>query len=154
MTITAATRALVRERYVACCGYCGVPESAVGNELELDHFQPRAHGGSDELDNLVYACPACNRYKSAYWPAADAPEHLRLLHPGRDDLATHIVETVSGRLVGLTARGWFHIRWLHLNRALLISFRQLRQRDQLRETAQIPRWLVARFALMCYPHFR
>ena len=59
-----------------------------------------------------------------------------------------------GRLVGLTARGWFHIRWLHLNRALLISFRQLRQRDQLRETAQIPRWLVARFALMCYPHFR
>ena len=66
----------------------------------------RVHGGSDEIDNLVYACPACNRYKSAYWPAADAPEHLRLLHPGRDDLAAHIAETVSGRLVGLTARGW------------------------------------------------
>jgi hypothetical protein len=38
---------------------------------------------------------------------------------------------VSGRLVGLTPRGWFHIRWLHLNRPLLVALRQRRQRAQL-----------------------
>jgi hypothetical protein len=39
--------------------------------------------------------------------------------------------------VGLTSRGWFHIRWLHLNRPLVITFRQLRQRDRLRDEALV-----------------
>lgn len=133
MSITAALREAVRARYGHRCGYCGVPDHDVGNELEIDHFHPQAHGGTDDLDNLVYACPACNRFNSDYWPAEDAPEDLRLLHPGQDDLALHIAETVSGRLVGLTPRGWFHIRWLHLNRPLLVTFRQLRQRERMRD---------------------
>ncbi|WP_255604562.1 HNH endonuclease [Oscillochloris sp. ZM17-4] len=131
MSLAADLRAGVRERFAGCCGYCGVSEADVGNDLEIDHYRPRAHGGGDDLDNLVYTCSACNRFKSAYWPGDDAPDDLRLLNPNRDDLSAHIDETVSGRLVGLTPRGWLHIRWLHLNRPLLVALRQRRQRAQL-----------------------
>lgn len=32
--------------------------------------------------------------------------------------------TASGRMEGLTPRGWFHIRHLHLNRPQLVIWRQ------------------------------
>lgn len=130
MTPGPEIRAAVREAYEYRCGYCDVSEVWVGGELEIDHFRPRRHGGTDTLDNLVYACTICNRFKSDYWPTADAPESLRLLHPGQDDLAAHLLETADGRLVGLTSRGWFHIDRLRLNRPQLIDLRQLRRTEQ------------------------
>jgi hypothetical protein len=45
------------------CQYCGVsPPEAV---LEVDHVEPVVEGGTDEMDNLVTACFACNRGKAA-----------------------------------------------------------------------------------------
>ena len=138
MTLTPETRAAVREAYDRRCGYCSVSELWVGGELEIDHFRPPLHGGTDTLDNLVYACTTCNRFKSDYWPTANASEDLRLSHPGQDDLAVHLLETADGRLIGLTPRGWFHIDRLHLNRPQLLDLRQLRQTEQSlqRELAQ------------------
>lgn len=92
----------------------------------MDHFHPQAAGGSDAIENLVYACTACNRFKGDYAPAPGASESLRLLRPLRDDFAAHIEETVHGRLLGLTPRGWFHIQRLHLNRSQLVEMRHLR----------------------------
>jgi len=116
----------VREKYSYCCGYCGVSEIDVGSELEVDHFQPRSHDGSDEIHNLVYACAGCNRNKASYWPAPDAPQYRHLLHPQEDDLSLHIRTLDTGYLDGLTPRGKFHIEWLHLNRPQLLLYRQRR----------------------------
>lgn len=126
MTIPVEIRAFVRSAYQYRCGYCGISEPEIGSELEIDHFQPTSHGGTDEPDNLVCACTACNRFKGAYWPEVGTPESLHLLHPGRDDITSHISELADGRLSGLTPRGWFHIRWLHLNRVQLVEWRRLR----------------------------
>lgn len=128
MSISPELRALVRERFQGCCGYCGVSEFDVGNELEVDHHRPRSHDGGDELENLVYCCTPCNKFKGAYWRAEGEPDDVRLLNPNLGTAEDHVAETVSGRLVGLTARGWFHIDWLHLNRPLLVAWRQRRQR--------------------------
>jgi hypothetical protein len=51
-----------RARLVAApgCAYCGDDGS-----LSLDHLVPRAVGGSDSGDNLVYACGSCNSSKGA-----------------------------------------------------------------------------------------
>jgi hypothetical protein len=125
MAISTETRAAVRAAFGGRCGYCGVSETSVGGELEMDHFHPQAAGGSDDIENLVYACTACNRFKGDYAPAPDAPESLRLLRPQCDDLAVHIEETAHGRLIGLTPRGWFHIQRLHLNRPQLVELRYL-----------------------------
>jgi hypothetical protein len=130
MTVAPEVRAVVRAAYGYRCGYCGVSESWAGGELEVDHFRPLSRGGTDALDNLVYACTTCNRFKSDYWPDDDASDSFRLLHPRQDDLEAHILEAANGRLVGLTPRGWFHIRWLHLNRPQLIEMRQLHQSEQ------------------------
>jgi len=46
----------VRDRFQQSCGYCGVTEITVGGKLTIDHYRPRAAGGSDDQDNLVYAC--------------------------------------------------------------------------------------------------
>jgi hypothetical protein len=131
MPLTSEIRKAVRAAYNYRCGYCGVPERWAGGELEIDHFCPLSRGGPDTQDNLVYACTSCNRFKSDYWPSNDAPDSFKLLHPGQDPLEAHIVETATGRLDGLTPRGWFHIHWLHLNRPQLIEFRQLHRNDRI-----------------------
>ena len=46
----------VRLRANFACEYCGVTETDTGGLLTVDHYQPRAHGGSDDLGNLVYCC--------------------------------------------------------------------------------------------------
>lgn len=125
MAVSTETRTAVRAAFGGRCGYCGVHETSVGGELEMDHFHPQAAGGSDDIENIVYACTTCNRFKGDYAPAPGAPESLRLLHPLRDDLSAHIDETTLGRLVGLTSRGWFHIQRLHLNRPQLVDRRHL-----------------------------
>ncbi len=129
-------RETVRQAYRLRCGYCGVHEEEVGSELEIDHFRPRVHGGSDELGNLVYCCTTCNRFKGDYWPLSPTAHHL--LHPQRDDLASHLREEPDGRLTALTERGAFHIERLHLNRPALVALRQSR-----RANAQIRRDLAA-----------
>src|SRR3954470_14932938 len=99
MAVSAEARATVRAAFDGRCGYCGVSESSVGGELEIDHFHPQAAGGSDDFENLVYACTTCNRFKGDYGPTRDAPESLQLLRPHRDDMGAHIVETAHGRLL-------------------------------------------------------
>jgi len=44
------------------CRYCGA--DAASAVLQIDHFTPRAKGGSDDIDNLRAACADCNQGKS------------------------------------------------------------------------------------------
>ena len=117
-------RAIIRQAFGYRCAYCGVHENEVGSELELDHFHPRAAGGTDDLDNLVYCCSACNRIKGDFWPAQ--PTANRLLHPLRDVVAAHLREETDGHLLALTETGAFHVERLRLNRLPLIAQRQAR----------------------------
>jgi hypothetical protein len=132
--MTPEERQALRERFGFCCGYCGVHEHQVGAELTIDHFQPRSHSGTDELDNLVYCCHACNTFKGDYWQP-DSARHL--LHPLRDNLAEHLASSDDGTLRGLTETGRFHIQRLRLNRAALVARRQrLRRQEAARADRQ------------------
>ncbi len=119
----------IRERFQQACGYCGVNEVAAGGELTLDHYQPQSAGGSDALDNLVYACIRCNQYKGDYWPTEeDLAQGRRVLHPLLDDVSAHLAENEdAGLLRGLTPTGLFHIALLRLNRPQLIAHRLARR---------------------------
>lgn len=48
---------LRRDNYT--CQYCG----RKSRHLTIDHVIPRRHGGPHSWDNLVAACPQCNRLK-------------------------------------------------------------------------------------------
>src|SRR5687768_10834361 len=111
----------VRERFNFCCGYCGVSETSTGGELTIDHFIPQSRGGSNELENLVYACFRCNVNKAAYYTSDPSAS---LLHPGRNDLDGHCSLNVStGVLEALTERGVLQIEILRLNRPPLVQRR-------------------------------
>ena len=118
--IRVSIKRIVRSIYVMRCGYCNLSEAEIGAELTYDHFQPKTAGGSDETDNLVYACHACNEFKGDYWGET---EGARLLHPLRNDLTPHIQEHEDGRLIGISTAGELYIRQLQLNRTPLIQFR-------------------------------
>jgi 5-methylcytosine-specific restriction endonuclease McrA len=60
MTLSETLWEQVRRRANECCEYCGVTETDSAGRLTVDHFQPRAQGGPDELDNLLYCCWRCN----------------------------------------------------------------------------------------------
>lgn len=116
-------RAQIRERWSARCAYCGVHEDAVGATLTVDHHRPRARGGTSEPENLVYSCARCNEHKGVYWHERDPP-HIRLLHPGEDDLTQHLRMSDDGRLVDMTPEGEFFVRRLRLNRPQLVAYRR------------------------------
>lgn len=117
-------RTTVRQRAGFACEYCGVTETDTGGELTIDHFQPRAHGGADVLDNLLYCCNRCNQYKLAYWPARpDAPMVWNPRATPRDD---HFLLLADGTLYPRSAIGAFTLTRLRLNRPPLVAYR-LRQ---------------------------
>ncbi|MBC8142749.1 MAG: HNH endonuclease [Armatimonadetes bacterium] len=119
--IRADVKRLVRTTYAFSCGYCGVSETEVGAELTYDHFVPQSKGGTDDAENLVYACHACNEFKGDYYETDDA---ARLLHPLRDDLTAHWNEAATGELEAITASGTVYIARLHLNRPPLVRRRR------------------------------
>ena len=43
------------------CVYCGV---SCSDAYQIDHIEPLSRGGTHDLNNLVIACPTCNREKS------------------------------------------------------------------------------------------
>jgi len=123
-----ARRAAIRSAYNRRCGYCTVHESEAGAELEIDHFQPRSAGGSDDPDNLVYCCTACNRLKGDFWPLTDPlTTTRRLFHPKRDDPTEHFHEKPDGHITALSETGAFHLDRLRLNRPPLLALRQARR---------------------------
>lgn len=121
----------VRTRFHARCGYCGVREEDAGGELTVDHFVPVSAGGTDNDDNLVYACFRCNLFKSGFHPTdEDRSNGHVLLHPMQDNVAAHVrLDDTTGRLEPLTETGRFHIALLRLNRTALVM-RRIRKRHQ------------------------
>jgi 5-methylcytosine-specific restriction endonuclease McrA len=61
--LPAAVRRAVARRDDYTCQICGRPALLGG--MEIDHFVPRAEGGTDDMGNLRVLCSACNRRKAA-----------------------------------------------------------------------------------------
>jgi len=131
--MTEALREQIRQRAHFACEFCGVSETDTGGELTIDHFQPKAYGGSDSLENLLYCCARCNQYKMDYWPTS--PEHLPLWNPRFEPFANHFLELDDGVLHPLTTIGAFTIKRLRLNRPPLVAYRLRRKKTT--ETLQL-----------------
>jgi hypothetical protein len=127
MTLPAEIVEQVRRRANFACEYCGVTEVDAGGELTIDHYHPRALGGSDDLSNLLYCCYRCNLYKSDYWPSA--PTAPALWNPRREPAEAHTQALDDGTLQPLTPTGTLTVRILRLNRPQLVA-RRLQERKR------------------------
>lgn len=110
------------------CEYCKFLEKYSHNAFAIKHIHPIILGGSDELDNLAYACGGCNSFKSVAIKARD-PETIELVpifHPRLQKWSDHFKWSKDALLIeGLTATGRATIARLQTNRPALIHFRQL-----------------------------
>lgn len=78
-----------RDNYT--CQYCGKPTTV----LTIDHVLPRHRGGQHTWQNLVAACPPCNRRKGGRTPAEAGMQLLtQPVEPGASAqyLFGHMVE--------------------------------------------------------------
>lgn len=128
-------RLQVRHRAKFACEFCGASEVDGGGELTIDHFKPKAKGGDDGIENLVYCCISCNQYKHDYWP--ENPTAVSLWNPRHEPASKHFIELSDGTLQPLTEIGAFTLRCLRLNRQPLIDHRL-----QKRQNAETVRLLI------------
>jgi 5-methylcytosine-specific restriction endonuclease McrA len=63
MAISANKRHNVFMKTFYHCAYCGKILDK-HEDLTIDHKNPKAKGGTDEMDNLVGCCKSCNQLKA------------------------------------------------------------------------------------------
>ncbi len=97
------------------CEYCLIAEVDSFFDHEVDHVISRKHGGSDEMDNLAYACVACNRYKgSDIGSLSTGNRFVRFFNPRHDEWRTHF-KIVGTEIIPLTEVAEVTIRIFRLN---------------------------------------
>lgn len=122
----------LREDFCWACAYCSLTElESKGQGFHIDHYDPKAAGGSDDYANLCYSCQACNNKKKDW----KSPRSLvcKGYYPLRIDLEDprpHIESSSSedGLAQHLTETGRFNIELFDLNRWALREVRRLRSR--------------------------
>jgi len=89
--ISVKTRQIVAQRAEFQCEYCLIHEKDTFFGCEIDHIISKKHGGSNDLDNLAYACLFCNRHKGtdvgSIYPSTG--ELIRFFNPRRDQWGQH-----------------------------------------------------------------
>ena len=115
-TSWAETMRQVEERAGGRCEYCRMHQALQGATFHVEHVRPRAEGGSDDLDNLAWACPGCNLKKSDRQTILDPDTGalIPLFHPRVHIWSEHFSWS-SYILVGLTTVGRTLIAAFDLN---------------------------------------
>lgn len=117
------------------CVYCDISLGEHGFEgMVLDHFRPQKHFPElvDDPQNLVLACPKCNRLKWHHWPCEkniEAPSHngeIGFINPFNEDRKFYFEVDSKGNLVDKKAPASYMRKLLKLNRSARIQIRRRR----------------------------
>lgn len=125
--IPVSMRRLVKERARGYCEYCRSPERFSLSTFNVEHIQPASQDGPTTADNLAFACPGCNSFKSdkteSMDPLTGAAE--RLFNPRVDIWSDHFTwKEFFSMVVGTTAIGRSTILALQLNRIGVVNLRR------------------------------
>ena len=110
------------------CEYCRAPEDIFNFHFEIDHIFPGTLGGTNDLDNLALACPACHLYKSNALTGFDTVTQTDapLFHPRRETWDNHFrLNTQNGNIEGATSTGRATVSRLQINHPDQIEARLL-----------------------------
>ncbi|OAV43761.1 HNH endonuclease [Lewinella sp. 4G2] len=107
------------------CEYCTMPQFSTFYTYHIEHVISRKQGGPDLLENLAYACPACNRYKGSSIVSYDyTTEEIELLfHPRRQIWNEHFQLLPNGKLKSFSKAGEGTIRILQMNLPIRVEER-------------------------------
>jgi len=92
----------------------------------VEHIVPVSTGGTDEKDNLAYACSGCNGHKftkSVAWDAV-SEQFAPLFNPRKQVWEAHFRwDETATVIIGQTPSGRATVEALHLNRVALLNLR-------------------------------
>lgn len=96
-----------------------------GATFHVEHIVPRSAGGSDELENLAWACPSCNLKKSNRSMATDpsTKQAVTLFNARADAWDIHLAWSGCA-IVGRTAVGRALVAAFDLNHNRRLRIRE------------------------------
>src|SRR5215470_9057463 len=122
-----AVRRQVRDRAGDRCEYCRHPASFSCAPFVCEHAVPRVRGAGNTVDDLAWACPACNGHKYAKTHARDPQtgRSVPLFNPRRQQWSRHFAWRADYLVIeGRTATGRATVAALHLNCSALVNLRR------------------------------
>lgn len=120
-------RNFVQERANGCCEYCKFPYKFSHAAFHIEHIIPLQKKGSDELENLAFACDGCNSLKWTYteWIDPDTKTVVPLFNPRSQKWEEHFVwDHDFITILGLSSVGRVTVNLLQLNRVGLLNIRK------------------------------
>jgi hypothetical protein len=108
----------VAERAGGRWEYCLAPQRAFNFAFDVEHIEPAAAGGVDDLDNFALSCRSCNAFKGARLVGADpeTSKTVALFHPRLQVWSEHFAFSESGDLLaGITPIGRATVATLQMN---------------------------------------
>ena len=110
------------------CVYCSINESQFGgiNNYHIEHYRPKSIFPKLENDicNLFYACPICNRFKSNDWPNDPDLNLVSYPDPSKIDYSSLFDLEDNFQIKGKYTASKYLVLRLFLNRAQLIMERR------------------------------
>lgn len=126
MRITRAERQAVIRRAGGCCEYCRLRQTDETSPFTIDHIIPVKHHGTDDLENLCWACYQCNSFKGSNMAAADllTGQAVFLFNPRRQKWDDHFQIAPDATLTGKTPEGRVTIDVMQINDPSRVHYRQ------------------------------
>jgi len=110
------------------CVYCSIHEGQFGgiNNFHIDHYRPKSIFKHLENDiyNLYYSCPICNRFKSNDWPNEPNLNSISYPDPSEINYSEIFQINSNSQIQGRYLASRYIVLRLYLNRPQLIFERR------------------------------
>jgi hypothetical protein len=108
------------------CEYCLIHEEDTFYGCQVEHIISLKHGGTDDLDNLAYACAFCNYSKGANIATVlgETDRMVRLYNPRRDCWQEHF-RLEGAYIVPISEIGEATVKVLALNHPARVMEREM-----------------------------
>jgi hypothetical protein len=123
----AGVRERVRQRANDRCEYCRLRQASDPyHNFRVEHVVARQHRGTDDFENLAWACHHCNLHKGTNLASMDPDTNQvsRLFHPRLDRWEEHFTRE-GPRIAGRTSVGRTTVWLLQMNAADRVELRSV-----------------------------
>lgn len=112
---------ILAEDFQQMCGYCGKNRKTLLKQFQIDHFAPKSKFPEKKnvYENLVLACPQCNRLKSDKWIGEKSEVsndgEKGFVDPANEEYNHHLFREDSGKIMYKTEVGKYMYNLLKFN---------------------------------------
>ncbi len=102
---------ILAEDFQQMCGYCGKDRKVLLKQFQIDHFAPKSKfpDKKNVYENLVLACPQCNRLKSDKWIGENSEisndGEKGFVDPADEEYSQHLYREDNGKIMYNTEVG-------------------------------------------------